>query len=474
MRRHIFSDVLWLCVVAIVAFSCQRDKQNYVFEKLNKVSISPDSAFAITQYDTLKFAPVYTDTKPPGVPYKYEWVIYLQNGSGSPVTLSAERNLKAAIKQSPGVYTLQCRVTDPETGIVAVKLYKVTVNGKFYSGWMVANTRNNSAHLDFIRVDDALILDPAGLANNTTYSGKAIAALSTNNSGTAIILFFTTNGVFRFNGNDFFQNAGTDKLLPGASAFSTLPAYSLNVLASEQLLISEGGLYGGISTGFGMTEAQALKPFSDRYNGDYYLFPGLAASSFYTTYVYDNKYKRFMQTGYDTRTLLPSAVNGSFDMGNVGKTAIGFDRGALDNAYPTGEYFFIMQDENNNRYVYSINKDAPAMNQLIGNSPEIGTAKYFATASSLKQLYYATDSKIYLYDMIANSSELLYTFPAGYKIADIKIQRTGTARLVVAANKGTAGEVFYFELNVRGRLVNETFSKKFQGFGEIVQVGFKN
>jgi hypothetical protein len=45
--------------------------------------------------------------------------------------------------------------------------------------------------------------------------------------------------------------------------------------------------------------------------------------------------------------------------------------------------------------------------------------------------------------------------------------------LVVAVNKGTAGEVYYFDLDNLGNVVSDTYVNKFEGFGEIVHLDYR-
>jgi hypothetical protein len=126
------------------------------------------------------------------------------------------------------------------------------------------------------------------------------------------------------------------------------------------------------------------------------------------------------------------------------------------------------------RYLLSITSDsnnsATGVNQKMVNSPEIGSATNFATSSILKQLYYTVDNKVYLYDMLAKSARLIYTFPGSYVIKDIEMLRSTSKQLVIGVNNGTAGEIYYFDINGQGEFSNNTYAKKFTGFGEIVQV----
>ena len=113
-------------------------------------------------------------------------------------------------------------------------------------------------------------------------------------------------------------------------------------------------------------------------------------------------------------------------------------------------------------------RTSPGINQLISNSPDIDIATKFLTSTTFKLMYYAANNKIYLYDIAANSSRLIYTFPAGYVIKEMK--KSGTTRLVVATKMGVAGEIYYFDLAGTGDFVANTYTKKFTGFGDIVQL----
>lgn len=473
MRKHIFIKGLLSCLL-IMVFSCRKNDQNFIYDKMNEVSIKTDStSFAVTQLDSLKIKPQLKESIPGGDSYTYEWKIYPQitvQGQ-SPVILSTEKELKAKIVLPPNTYNLQYKVTNSKTGVASYMLYRVLVNGAFYEGWMVSNNKDGKAQLSFVRADNALILNPAEAVNHTTYPGHALAAYSAVDYNIALTLFFTDQGVYRFNANDLLQNGTTTSLFPGGKQFNTTPTYALNKLATDQYIVSEGGLYASLGPTF--YPAEVLTPYSDRFTGDYLLFPAIISTTQNSTFFYDNKYKRFMQAAYLDRTLevSPGSAAASFDLSNVGKTMIACDYGAQ--SYSQDEFYFIMEDQGG-RYLYSINGTTPGLKQTIGNSPDIDKASAFASSSVVKHLYYAAGNKIYLYDILANSARLLYTFHAGYTIKDIKMLRSTSKRIVAAVNKGLAGEVYYFDLDNLGNFIGNTYVKKFEGFGEIVHLSYRN
>ena len=161
----------------------------------------------------------------------------------------------------------------------------------------------------------------------------------------------------------------------------------------------------------------------------------------------------------------------AYNLGNVGKTMLFMDYGAQ--AYNDYEFYFLMKDDANTRYLYSLKGTVPGIAQAIGNSPDIENANSIATSSVLKQMYYATSNSIYLYDILANSSRLVYKFPTGYTVADMEMLRSTSKRLAVAVNQGVNGEVYYFDLGNTGDFTGNTYTKKFTGFGEIVHLSFR-
>ena len=471
MRKHMMKACAMVVTVTL-CLACQKDNTTE-FSVLNEVSIKTEkTALEVTQFDTLKVNPVLTESMPNGDTFTYQWKMYPYFSDPNAGTIiSKEKNLNVQIELPPNNYYIQYKVTNTKTGVSSFMLYTAVVNGKFYEGWLVSGNKAGKAQFSFIRSDDALFLSPSEDLYKVTYPGKALSAYTGIGTGLALIYFFTDQGAFRINANDFFQLSTTNGILPGAQNFTSNIVYGPNSGLYDQYIIKDGGLYAGFGPAFYPSEI--FNPFSERFSGDYQLFPGIISSRLNSTFFYDNKYRRFMTSTALTRTLTVSlgSNTATYNLGNVGKTMIHMDYGAQ--AYNQDEFYFLMKDDANARYLYSLKGTAPGIAQAIGNSPEIENASSMATSSLLKQMYYATSNKIYLYDILANSSRLVYTFPASHTIADIKMLRTTSKRLVVAANQGANGEVYYFDLDNIGDFVGNTYAKKFTGFGEIVHLTFR-
>lgn len=481
MNRNIYI----LIIIILVATGCQKE-QHFKYARLNEVSITTDdSSFTVTQLDTLRIKTRITESRPEGAAFTYEWNATAElAGGGATVVLSRKKDLDTVIALSPGDYFLRYIVTDLKTGIASMMQYDLLVNGAFYEGWLVTSNKAGKGMLSFIRMDNTVFLSPAEDVNGAHYEGKALSASAGVIDELKQVIYFTDKGAYRFDANDFRQNGVTTSLFPGGKTFGPRPYYGLSGNATDQYIIDDGALYGALAPLF--VTVDDIGTFSDRFPGEYQMFPYVITStSQFACYFYDNRNKRFMTATYLSRTVNPASGNNpaSFNMANVGKTMIACDYGV------SGEFYCVMKDDAG-YYLYSVTTNTPpyaGIAQPFSNSPDLDKAVAFAASSLLKQVYYAADNRIYLYDVLANSSRLIYEFPAGGKIKDLKMYKRVyrnfnttpndpmfNKRIAVAVNNGTNGEVYYFDLNTLGDIVNNTYSQKFTGFGEIVHLDYRN
>jgi hypothetical protein len=471
-KSYYIIKCLFACLV-MLAFACHKDTQDYTYNEINDLKVQDAvTTFTVAQNDSLIILPNLVESMPGGEEYTYSWTVGT-SGTTTTSVVSAKKDLRIKAVMSPAQYTVIFRAASKKTGISAISRYTVTVQGVFYGGWYVVGNKDGKAKLSLIRTDDVIFDNPIETQNSKTYPGKALYASYSSTIG--VLYFFTDQNVYKFNPNDLFELGDLSKTLPGFTTelpFKPSPFYLGNQI--DQFVIANGGLYMGLGPIF--YETEVLKPFSERIPGDYNLFPGVFITSSYNLF-YDNKYKRFMQNvafarSVDIATATPGtpASPTTFDMANVGRTMMAFDKGVAN------EHYYLMENSSGVRFLMSTTYSsttrsaAPGVNFQLSNSPEINSATNFATSTSVKQMYYTVGNKIYLHDINANSARVIYTFPAGYLIKDIELVRTTPQKLVVATNNAAAGEVYYFDISPLGEFVNNTYLKKFAGFGEITQV----
>lgn len=458
---NLFKGAL-LSGVWLAAVSCNKNfEQEFNYNKINEASISADlESYTVTQFDHLSIKPKLNETVPAGDAYTFTWNAYLQ--FNTPVLLSKEKDLEVDVELSPGTYTLQLTATNTTTGIKSFKVFQLVVNGAFQQGWYITHNKEGKPHLSFIRSDKKVFASPAEDINNKVYPGTAISSFY---SSAGFVLMFTTAGAFRFNPDNFMETGSNNQIIPGKTTYKK-SAYLMGLYKIDQYIIDNGGLHAG----FGplLFPDLVADPFTERFPGDYDLFPAVIASQQLSTRFYDNKNRRFVQVEYAGRaiTQLAPTATAAYNVADVKKTMIACDLGPNTSASAT--YYFVMEDENG-RYVLSMAGTTPGLNIKVDYSkcPGFETATCFATSSVFDHLYYASGNKIYFYVMGNNTAELLYEFPAGYDISQLKMLRSTSKRLAVGANNSAGGEVYYFDIDAVGRFANQTYAEKYSGFGRI-------
>lgn len=484
--------ILSIAIIMVITYSCQKDNNNYNYKELNTLSVTKDtSSYEVVQRDMLIIDPVIEESNPGKSSYTYEWLVYkatdildynitAANPANKAIKLSEEKKLAVEIKLAPGNYIVQLIITDTKTNLKTFDRSTVTVNGKFYDGWLVTTNKAGKAIVSFIRKDDEVFQDVVGASNDgLTLSGKGLAAFSGVQAQLETVNVFTNQEFYSFSANDFSLIGKSGNLMEAPIAPIVAPHYAINNINFDQYIVSNGNVYGALTPYGGGGK------YSDKFNGpDYSVFPFFMTGTRAYTLFYDNKGKRFLQNSYNKRSLLafPSITGDDkkYDVSNVGKTAIAIDKG------PSNEYFLVMKDDAD-YYLYSIlpNNASPAgMKQVMTTTaPEIALATSFAMSEANRQLYYGVGNKIYIYDILGNSAKLAYQFPANTRVKDLKMFKSKgwgksdalfNKRLVAATYNGSEGEVYYFDLLPIGDIENATYRKKFGGFGEIEQINYRN
>ena len=484
MKNIILSIILFISLL----YACKKENNKNLKEVNRVIVTTKDTKFVVQQLDVLEINPTLQETMQGGGSYAYRWIIYPVNISTSDgdknqikfVELSTEKNLKKQISVSPGDYYLQYTITDLSTGIKTLNRYNVKVNGAFYEGWLVMSNKKDNAMLSFIREDNVVYYDPVNEINKTQLKGKGLAAYSGIIHLLSEINVFTDQNVYRFKADDFVLTGTTSSLFNQTITFAE-PFYSVGHINTDQCIISNGKVYATTTPNFSVDGPPGK--YSEAFGGlDYGLFPYYFFGKKFYFVFYDNKNKRFLQTSYNSRTLsiFGNFSGASYDVNNVGKTMVAADRGVQN------EFYAVMKDDKG-YYLYSILPDlaTPAgINQAMLNCPDIAQATSFAASSVLKQLYYAANNTVYVYDILANNARSIYQFPAGTKVKDIKMYKSKgwgkvinpmfDKRLVVATYNGAEGEVYYLDLTPTGDVANNTYVIKFGGFGDIAQINYRN
>lgn len=466
-----------LSVVILVAvtslLSCKKYDQGYTFKQIDDIKITtdmPNNRYTVVINDTLKIEPIITATTPSNDEFSYEWRV-LEQITPKFWVIAETRNVNAKIEIPAGTYYLGLKMTNKRTGQLFIFQGMLQVISPFNAGYYVTSNLGSQGKLSFLRASDDKVFHgvPEEINGNKTYPGKALHA---DNYG-ALVCYFTDQGIYRFTANDFLENGRNGDVIDEGKNFSKAPiAYADGGSSWDVFMVGDGNLHVGIGSNTASFYGNnlLLAPFSARYVGDYSLYSGVFAITSNTLF-YDNKYKRFMQCANLSRNLNPVSptLAGVFNMADVKMTMIHSDAGMA-----TNEYYYLMENAAGDRYLLGTLNTAPNLFQQMGNSPDIKNATVIAASKLVKHVYYSSANKLYVYDMLANSSRLVYTYPDGYLIKDMKMDRTTSKRLIVGVSKSESqGEVNYFDLDNIGSVVDNAPVKTFTGFGDIVTVNLR-
>lgn len=453
--------------ILILAFACSKE-QSFKYKDINTVSLEEgETSFTKSINDSLIITPKLIETLPAGDDYSYTWLL-------DDTLISNNKDLHILVNKTIGLHSLRFTATNNNSGVQAVARYALTIRGTYYGGWWINHTQAGQARVSLIRADDVVFLKPLEDVNDKTYDGKALSI----NYFSPYITVINTEGVWKFNHDNLQELQDITTIFPTFTGFPlTTPGfYSLvGAYQFDQVLILEGNIYASAGPFF----SNPINAVTGLAAGDYNVYPAFFELKNTSPYFfYDNKNKRFV-TGalqlYSNRTITAAPVTtGAFNMADMGRTLIGYDG---TGNFAKSEYYFIMTDGTTRSIISVYNPGTststpnafglatPGIDQPMLNCPDINTATKFAASSLLKQLYYASGNKIYLYDIVANNARLAYTFPAGYVVKELK--RASGTQIVAATSNGGDGEVYYFNLSGTGDFVNNTFANKFTGFGEI-------
>lgn len=471
MRKYITKRLIILVSLGLL-FACKKYEQEYTYKAVDEIKISTsveNGRYTLDRGAVLEIDPVISGSPSSTDEFSYEWRL-LEQITPQTYLLSNEKKLSVKVDVPAASYYLGFKMTNKRTGQFFTYQGMVTVVSSFNSGYYITSNVGDQGKLSFIRLSDGKLSHgvPEQVNQGKTYPGRALHAAYYG----AFLYYFTDQGSYRLLANDFMEIARNAAVIDGNKKFTSNPiGFAGGASDWDVFMVGNGDLHAGIGITTGSFYGNQLinTPFSPRLVGDYSLFNGVFTISA-TTLFYDNKYKRFMQVGSMTRDLVVSSkTTGTFDMSDLKMTMIAGVAGRVAN-----EHYYLMEDATGLRYFMTTTNGAPALLQNMSDSPDIKTANIMTASALVRHLYYAVGNKLYLYDIPANTSRLVYTFPSGILIKDIKMDRTTSKRLVVGVSKSAReGEVHYFDLDNLGDIVNNAPVSTFTGFGDIISVNVR-
>lgn len=484
---------LALLLVMMALPGCYKDKGNYAYHQINDITITTVAdTFHVTRLDTLRITPVIQAALTPDTGrLKYEWDAYLDPSfvvdttapeSSKIVVLSTQRNLDIQVllnAESSGPYDLDLKVTDTVTGVGYFKHLFLYVNSTLQNGWMLLEQKSGYSDISMITPNDTVFHGVFSAANPTAalpLSANQLQSFYINSGGMGALNFvLTTNGGYVLDHNtlkilmpysQFFYGPPT-VVQPGTVAN---PSYftSLYTVNAGQVY-SMNAMYGATLFGAAYLQADNLGSV---------IAPWVTGGYVYGGIFFDQANYRFLNDG-STTSLYPfpasASAGGGFDMNNVHKNMLTMQPGIGDPLDPNNVYAVFENINNDSCFLYSLNPYAnvvPLWQQPILNSPGVQNSVGFLFSPTVQQMYYSSGSQLYVYDMAANTSRVVYQFASGENITALQLMNNV---IVAATYTGSTqgGSVYYLPVAPTGDIQGNNYSQKFTGFDKIINMVYK-
>lgn len=496
--KYSFIGILGVLLLA----SCYRDKGNYSYRDLNEISIDLPDLVSVQQGMILDVSPglnfALEDSEDN---LSYEWVISIPTSTDSvKVVLSTERNFSERIDYSSGnSYPFSFKVTDKNTGVTYRKGMSLQVKTDYQPGYFIVEQYHDRGDISFYNTETKAVYHNLFSEVNPDIALKPNVTdlFSVDYNGYSVSIDPDT---YKFAAGNLTMLFGEDwgyvidyrscRVISGVEQmFSTTPAVIrpqfLGMDASPNFfLMNDGKIHR-------MYQSQGQTLFGDAFvtaDGlDYDCAPVIGLGFYYRGMVsgvlfYDELNHRFYGENY--KSMIFNHVQSRYvvdkdtliDAGKIDEDweLIGMAQGGMMNT----SYFVVFKDPDN-VYVahYAITgggfSSGPFGVAKEENCPGMRDSPVFVAPTGRSQVYYANGNEIRLYDIYANTSRAIHTFPVGENVTSIVFPTTDGLKLAAATYDGAKGSIYTFDLVNTGDLKDPTPTASETGFGYIKKMVYK-
>lgn len=470
-----------ICLTVLVSAGCYKDKGNYDLWEINKISMAAadgkDTVITL-QFDTVRLKTVISQTKSiPEDKLTYRWSAYLYTAPLTGVidqVLSTEKDLKVAVGLRPDKYTLLYTVTDTQTGVSYFKKFYMEVNTVLSEGWLlIGEKQNGNRDVDLLNGNGTVVRNIYSGANGgqpLPQGAHSVKVLATFFASAQNIVVLGEDDAVRVNYSTFARVEKGKDWFVQAPAKIRPESYQYNKFGVNTFFVTDGTFYGvQFETRFGA-------PAEGNYSIAKYIYSNASSN---IAFIYDNKSQRFLNYSSGKISTFSTPVGAPFNLNEIGKELIYAGEAPGDN------YNWLFKNNAEDKfYVYRLNGGAAPATKIydINNAIDFKEAKNYAFSSLYLHMYYTVGNKVYLLDIEANSSKLIYTFPQGEEITTIKLKQTPSTfvsypdnnrALAVGTYNQTEGKVYTFSINNLGTFTDDTFVRQYTGFGKPIDMEYK-
>lgn len=483
--------------MALTTTGCFDNNDNVSYNNYNKVTLSDIKAgnveIVVDQFAVLNLTPTIVQSHADdesNLEYKWTYRQYdLPLDDGEIYFLADTRNLSEVITAKVGKHRIVYSVTDKTTNITTFLYYQIKVVGILTEGWTLLQEIPQGGDISMV-LPTGTVYHNIYSARNGSYLDMPRSLAFLNFSGYKRLLALTATQGIECSLDDFTKVSefaswfisGTEPTA-AETDIQIIKGFAANFTGMINKNKYHVRMTGGFPEPYGYGGYIIAPADPDGFSRDYELAPFILRTS--STYggplqiLYDNMQKRFMYGWLSG--LIPSLGKYPYEAGTDewNPNDVGLTMLYMDESRTPYQHNAVMSD--NAGYLYLLEFDGSAIVTAANRFPKTKTAlpailKGFTTAMSSKRLdhiYFAVGNKIYRYDVPAEQLYDQYTFAAGENPTVIKSTSTGGSEtLQIATYNGTAGKLYYFDLQSTGAMPTEP-TKTFDGFGKVIDMVYK-
>lgn len=486
MNLKLYSLFLLLLLAGLVG--CYKDKGNYAYHGINDITITaPADTFHVNKFDSLHVVPVIQQAQGKDESrLKFEWSVYLnavdvtEPSSSAIEVLSAQRNLNIQVglnAESSSYYSLNFKVTDTVSGVSYFKHFILYVSTALQTGWMLLEQKTDHDDISFITPGATIyhnIFSTANPDKQLPLNSRSMSSVNIMAGGVGVLNFVLyDNDGWYLDKTSLQATKKYSQFFYGPPA-TLAPSAILYTDYTSSLYTINGGQVYSLNAIYGAQLFGAQ--FQPADNKGESIAPFLASGWNYGSIFFDQANYRFLNDGGSTAlSAFPGDTTMAFDMNNVHKTLLSMKAGLGNSTFPDNYYAVFKDIGDDSCFLYTLSPSSDPVAQArqpILNSPGVGSSVDYLFSPTLQLMYYGSGNQLYVYDMVAGKSRVIYQFAGGENIT--AIQMSGNS-VIVATYTGVAGggSVYYLPLSATGDVQGGTYSNVFPGFEKIVNMVYK-
>lgn len=491
----------WKLLLLGIISSCVVDHSNYEFREVNDVEISGiELKYNAVMLDSLKIYPIITRTLDATEDnLEYVWTIYNIQTFNFADTLAQTRNLEIIVNTIPGDYQVSYRVKDKQTGVSYRYEFDVSIVSELQRGFLALSELNGKADVTFINIFGTVYESIYNTINEEDLGVNPISIRYTSQSPldyVAILCNDSRGGVYLssnsfkklFDYKDFFYESPSTIMPQAMEVQCDYGWQDYQSKGYNSFIINDNKLYFRVQNSTvkidGVNTTVESK-FYSAYPGDYELSPVSFQARGYEAF-YDTKYKRLLyipnyaQPNLWVTAAKPAAV---FDPANVGMDLIW---GKTNKTSNRREYMCnsIFKDDQNNYFYLQFDigtksSIVPKKKVAIPSQFKIREAKTFTgNYQDGTFIYFAVNSKVYVYDCIMNQEREVFDFGPGKNVDNIRwhdeviLSRKMHICTTTTSQSGKNGSIYEMNVQLDGTL---SISNSYENVcGKVVSTDWKN